>query len=653
VGLECYRIGDLVLDAGTQEVKRDGTAVPIPRLSFKLLLSLSRHAPNVVSAEQLENEVWEGLVVDRGTVNKRVLLLRKALGEGQDGDPYVAVVRGSGYRLVVPVERIDSAAFETTGEATTEKELVQSKARTIRNTSYFVVGIVIALALYHGSLMTISKLRQAEPVTETPVEVVPSSQNSIAVLPFVDLMDGQTHQYLGDGIAEEIINLLTRMDGLEVAARTTSFAFRNTDLTAMEIAPRLRVAKILEGSIRYTDDRLRVTAQLIDAQTGYHLWSQNYDRTLAEVFEVQDDIAASIAQSLQLTLDENNEIDSRVNATGNLVAFELYLQGRERLNNRIHLRAKGLHEALEYFEKAVEADPGFARAHAGIALATRLLISYDDTVDREAYLQSAETSANLALQLDPRSTDALGALALIYETRNDIINAHAMYEKIKTIGSNNSNDVFWEAMLHIRFGYFDEVIGPLTEVYELEPLNEHVGWSLATALNFAGEPASARKILKQLTGFTFRDYVLALCAINVNHFDQARELLRDARMRSGVLPATWADLIIDGLETPSRSEQVALEVLAAVERGELSRIVAFEALLILGSPRVWDLGIDPLSDIVKLQIHTQVWNNWAVAVRRDPRFKEWITALGTVEVWETHGWPDRCKPTGQGDFECI
>ena len=112
-------------------------------------------------------------------------------------------------------------------------------------------------------------------------------------------------------------------------------------------------------------------------------------------------------------------------------------------------------------------------------------------------------------------------------------------------------------------------------------------------------------------------------------------------------------MIIDALEDPARSEETALGVLAAVEQGELSGIVAFEALLILGSPRVWDLGVDPLSDFVKLQIHTQVWNNWAVAVRRDPRFKEWVTTLGNVEFWEKYGWPDRCKPAGQGDFECI
>ena len=154
------RFGDLVLDAGTQEVKRDGEVVPIPRLSFKLLLTLARHAPNVVSTDQLEKEVWEGLVVDRGTVNKRVLLLRKALSDGreeQQEDPYITVIRGSGYRLVAPVERLDSAAIETEREPQARQGEAQLKARVMRNASYWILAIVAVLAVYHSVQHSLSE----------------------------------------------------------------------------------------------------------------------------------------------------------------------------------------------------------------------------------------------------------------------------------------------------------------------------------------------------------------------------------------------------------------------------------------------------------------------------------------------------------------
>jgi TolB-like protein/DNA-binding winged helix-turn-helix (wHTH) protein/Flp pilus assembly protein TadD len=657
VGFECYRIGDLLLDAGTQEVTRNGTAVPVPRLSFKLLLSLARHAPNVVSAQQLEKEVWAGLVVDRGTVNKRVLLLRKALSIGEDDDPYITVIRGSGYRLVVPVEQIDAAPTEPVQEEKSPKRWYQSSPGVIRNSLYALIGIIAVLIL-HKSLQHTSSEPTKPGIAEESSEEMQAqptvySQKSIAVLPFIDLSDGQVHQYLGDGIAEEVINLLARMDGLGVAARTSSFAFKDTSLNAMEIAQNLKVGSILEGSIRHSGNRIRVTAQLIDAQTGYHIWSKNYDRTFDEVFEVQDDIAFNISQSLKLTLDENDQPDSRKATTGDIEAFALYLKGRELFNDRIHLRTEGLQKALGFFNQAVEQDPGFARAHAGIASVYWLFTSYDDSLDKETYFQLAEASANFALEFDPNSTDALSALASIHSARGDIEQATAYFEQIRAIGSKDSNIAHWEAMLHIRLGYFDELIGPLTEVYRLDPFNEHIGWSLAAALNFSGRPRESASILKELQHFTYRQYVLGLTAVNQKNYSQARDLLRDVRMRSGVLPAAYADLLIDALENPALTEDAAQKFVTAVENGDLGECVSFESLMILGSPRAFDLDIDPLDGMNRIQILAQVWNNWAVAVRQDPRFKDWVETLGYVDFWRKHGWPDRCRPTGQDDFECI
>ena len=555
------------------------------------------------------------------------------------------------------VERIECPGDGSRVEGSDGQKTREKTTDLRRSLSFWVLVIVALLALYHGFQMTTSTdvgsipLKVDSQQTQSPP--VTYSQTSIAVLPFEDLGDGAVYQYLGDGIAEEVINLLAGMDGLDVVARTSSFAFRGSSLTAVEIAPRLRAGTILEGSIRHSDGRIRVTAQLIDAQTGYHVWSQSYDRIHAEIFEVQDDIALNIAQTLKLTLDESDRINSRQAATENIEAFELYLKGRELFNNRIQLRAGGLRESLGYFSEAVEKDPGFARAHGSIALVSRLLTSYDDSLDKESYLQQAETSANLALELDPRSTDALSAKALVYEARGDIEKAAVTYDQIRKIGGIDSNILHWEAMLHIRLGYFDELIEPLTEVYALEPFNEHVGWSLATALNFSGDPVPARHILKELKHFAYREYVLGLCAINTENFPKARQHLRDVKMRSGVLPAVYADLIIDALEDPAKAEEVARILVLAVESGELSALSGFESLLLLGSPRVFDLGIDPLNDLVKLQIHTQVWNNWAVAVRQDPRFKEWVSVLGNADFWRKYGWPDRCRPTGPDDFECI
>jgi len=610
-----------------------------------------------VSTQQLEEEVWAGLVVDRGTVNKRVLLLRKVLNEDQSKDPYIAVVRGSGYRLVAPVERVSQPPGEPSQGKSEPREQLKRSSSGARTVSFWILGIVALLALAHGIQIiffdTSDTVSTNEPAVEATAPPVVYSQTSVAVLPFVDLSDGNNHQYLGDGISEEVINLLAGMDGLNVAARTSSFSFRDSSLNALEIAQQLKVGTILEGSIRHSGNRVRVTAQLIDTQTGYHMWSKNYDRAFDEVFEVQDDIATNIAQSLKLTLDENQQPDSRGATTGDMEAFALYLKGRELFNDRIHLRTEGLLKALEYFSQAIDQEPEFARAHAAVASVYWLLTSYDESLDEDAYFELAETSANLALELDPSSTEALGALASIRAKRGEIEQAAAMFERIRAIGSNDSNIVHWEAMFHIRLGYFDELISPLIEVYRLDPFNEHIGWVLAAALNFSGRPLEAAEILKELQHFTYRQYVLGMTAINNGNYPQARELLRDTRMRSGVLPAVFADLLIDALEDPALAEEAANKVISAVDNGVLTSLVGFESLLLLGSPQAFDLGIDPRSSIARIQIHAQVWNNWAVAVRQDPRFKDWVEKLGYPDFWRKHGWPDRCRPTGPNDFECI
>jgi TolB-like protein/DNA-binding winged helix-turn-helix (wHTH) protein len=660
VGFECYRIGDLLLDAGTQQVTRNGTVLQVPRLSFKLLLSLARHAPNVVTTRQLEEEVWEGLVVDRGTVNKRVLLLRKALSGDASEDPYIAVIRGTGYRLIAQVERVESVPAEPLEETTGMQRgqgWYRRRPGTVRTATIWLLGVFALLVLYivlrEPSIDAVEQLATANPASQYQVPAVLYSQQSVAVLPFVDLSDNQVHRYLGDGIAEDVIALLAGMEGLDVVARTSSFAFRDTTATLSEIAARLRVGTVLEGSIQYSDDRIRVTAQLIDASTGYHIWSQNYDRAFDEVFGVQDDIAFNIAQTLKLTLEENEHPDSANSMTADMEAFKLYLKGRDLLNERIHLRINGLYEALDYFNAAIARDPKFVRAHAGVATVYWLLTSYDTSLEKEVLYEKAVASAQFALEINPKSIDALGALASVYSMRGDLLQAAELYDRIRAIGGGGSNIVFWEAMLHIRLGYFEELLNSLSKEYQRDPLNEHVAWVLADALIYSGKPAQAVDILTQLKYFSFRDYYLALASVYLGDYQAAREYLRDARMRSGTLSAYYADLVIDALEDPARKEEVAGRIVAATQDGELDKLVGFESLMILDSPRVFDLGIDPLTDFRNVQIFAQIWDNWAVEVRRDPRFKDWIRTIGYLEFWNKKGWPDRCRPTGIDNFECI
>jgi serine/threonine-protein kinase len=230
---------------------------------------------------------------------------------------------------------------------------------------------------------------------------------SIAVLPFENLSADKENEYFGDGIAEEIINVLAQIDGLHVAARTSAFSFKGKHDDLRLIGEKLRVATVLEGSVRKSGPRLRITAQLIDVADGYHLWSERYDRELVDVFAVQDEIAASIAAKLQVTFDRTT-VSPRERATPEQVqAFELFTKASAMIARRV-----GLDDAIALLERVTELDPAHARAHVLIAEAWRLLANFD-RVPAATAIPRAKTALARALTVDPNLGEAYAGLAVI------------------------------------------------------------------------------------------------------------------------------------------------------------------------------------------------------------------------------------------------
>ena len=243
-------------------------------------------------------------------------------------------------------------------------------------------------------------------MSSTPAQGQAPAQ-SIAVLPFANLSADTDTDYLGDGISEEIINVLTQIDGLRVAARTSAFSFRGTRDDLRTIGEKLNVATVLEGSVRKAGTRLRVTAQLIDVADGYHLWSERYDRELVDVFAVQDEIAAAIAAKLQVTFD-TTATKKRARATpAQVEAFELFVKARAIVARRVDMD-----RAITMLERVVELDPAHARAHAMIAEAWRLLATYN-RAPPEIALPRAKQSIAAALAIHPDLPDALAVHAVI------------------------------------------------------------------------------------------------------------------------------------------------------------------------------------------------------------------------------------------------
>ena len=262
------------------------------------------------------------------------------------------------------------------------------------------------------------------------VDAADGTRPKIAVLPFVDMSQAGDQEYFSDGITEEILNVLSKIEDLQVTARTSAFAYKGTNQDLREVGRELDVDYLLEGSVRKSGEQLRITVQLIDTETNSHLWSDTYDRRLENVFEIQSEIAQAIAEELRLPLGLE-EGESLVTPTGDLAAYDLYLAGRA------HMRSRGLDgitQATELFEAAVARDSTWAPAWAGLAESRALYPFYadgtgasqDSAVWRRA-LEGAETAARKALDLDPSNASARVALANVYRDRWEWADAEREY----------------------------------------------------------------------------------------------------------------------------------------------------------------------------------------------------------------------------------
>lgn len=232
-----------------------------------------------------------------------------------------------------------------------------------------------------------------------------SAKRSIAVLPFANWSSDPENEFFSDGVSEELINLLTKLPQLQVSARTSSFAFKNKEVNVRTIARELGVKTVLEGSVRRAGKRIRITAQLIDAENGFHMWSETFDRELEDIFAVQDEIARSIVDALEITLSPKEERVMEQLPTTDVKAYDCYLRGRLYL----HDQRGGVKPALKMFQQAIEIDPGYALAHAGLADASSLLYTWYDK--DEAHLERADAASQRALELDPELAEAHAARA--------------------------------------------------------------------------------------------------------------------------------------------------------------------------------------------------------------------------------------------------
>jgi TolB-like protein/DNA-binding winged helix-turn-helix (wHTH) protein len=348
-----WRFGDVELDERHGRVLVRGNVVVLDRSGYDLLLRLVRRAGQLVPKEDLLQAGWPNRVVTDNSLVKAIGRLRQLLDDA-DGE-VLRVVHGYGYRLAADVERVDAAPDHPAASAgeTTRTDPLPASARSTRKAWR---GLAIAAAAI-GVLVAGALIVRLQVAGEAP----PSA--SIAVLPFADLSAEHDQQHFSDGLADELLGALARVPQLHVVGRTASFAYRDKTGDVRSIGRALHAATILEGSVRKSGDRIRVTVQLLEADNGYHLWSQTYDRPVTELFAMQDEIVRAIADALSIELLPDQERELVRHRTNNPAAYEQYLLAQQVFKDDETANRR----SLAHFERAVELDPQFVDAWLGLA----------------------------------------------------------------------------------------------------------------------------------------------------------------------------------------------------------------------------------------------------------------------------------------------
>ncbi len=468
-----------------------------------------------------------------------------------------------------PIALVFTWLFDLTPEGLVEAGTADSPGEKVNwsRTHIIEFTVIVVLAVLVGYLYL-------ERLIHQKTEPTPGQRKSIAVMPFANMTGSADMEYLGDGLAEEILNLLARLNELDVAARTSSFYYKNNEVNIRTIGEQLGVGHVLEGSIRQEGDRVRVTAQLIRASNGFHLWSETYDRSLLDVLALQDEIAAKVVNSLQVLLSTDSKDALSHNVTADPAAYDYYLRGRAFL--RMPQDESNLEFALEFFDKAVAIDPEFADAYAGQCdgLLGLYSINFDD-----ANFKLAESACHRALTLDRRAAPVYIALGNLYRNSGQYEQAIEEFKTALTLKSNSSDAYvglaetykdqnqpalaeqhyrtaiqlqpnYWRALMGMgnflfEHGRADEAIGYYQRISDLMPQSESAFNNLGAAYFMTGDFAQAttawQRSLKLHPSATAYSNV-ATSLFFRNRFDEALPLYHKALEHAPDSYELWGNL---------------------------------------------------------------------------------------------------------------
>jgi len=483
--------------------------------------------------------------------------------------------------------------------------------------------------------------------------VLPTDGISIAVLPLVNLSGDSTQEFLSDGVTDEINSALAKVPNLRVVGRSSAYQYKGQGKDLRAIGEALGATHLIDGSLRRSGDRVRVTAQLVRAADGFELWTETYNHELTDIFGLQEQIAVAIAAALRspLGLAEGERLLS--SRTTDVEAYENFLRGRALVRNR------ELTPAIGALEAAVARDPNFAPAWAMLAQAHRTTMEYSTVARRpdvpvadarefiQTALERAERAARRAIELDPAHDGGYAALGYVEATRGHFAEAEDLFARALEIDPNNPESLY-------RYGQNLAVTGRIAEstrVYQrlivLEPLVPIYRIQMGNTLYLNGRNHQSIAMLEAIPDDTparyYRNLYLAHALSATGRYADAAAALQAVRDEPQMGPEI-TDVVADLLRRlPLREEPASLPYFGDY---------AFVYLYVGADERVLEPSERALQLGNAVSLLTNAWSPVVHALRGTERFKQVVRDAGLVDYWRAHGWPDLCVPQGETDFVC-
>jgi TolB-like protein/DNA-binding winged helix-turn-helix (wHTH) protein/tetratricopeptide (TPR) repeat protein len=637
-----YRFGPYELQTRTRELYKQGTKLKLRPQPFQVLNLLLEHGGHVVSRAQLRGLLWpaETFVDFEQGLNTSIKTLRGVLNDSASEPRYIETLPKVGYRFIVPVEVNEVKSLlpnEANGPAQTKavNSLSREKSTRVYDSSIHSwpsrIGISLVLIAALGGAFQWSRSRSHSQPS--------SGRLMLAVLPFKNLTGDSGQEYFSDGLTEEMIVQLGRIDPqhLGVIARTSVMRYKNTQEQMNQIGRELGVQYVLEGSVRRDANKMRITAQLIQTKDQTRMLSRQYDRELTSLLLLQGEIAQEISDEIQSTLGNRKSAGTPDQAPSlapkSYEAYDLYLKGRFFWNKRI---PQGFQQAVEYFEQAIAKDPGYARAYAGLADSYALMSAYDVGPPSEL-IPKARTAALKALELDQNLAEAHVSLAVIAQNYDwDWQTAEKEYRRAIKLDPNYATGHHWYAEHLALRGRFDEAFAEMKLARQLDPLSLIIESDDGCILYFSRQYdlaiAEFRAVLAMEPNFP-RANMVVFAYVQKGQFDDALADVENwhrvgndtfwiwaaqAYVYGRARQPVQARLALQKLQLLNERGQVDPFAFVApyISQGDKDRAIAWlDRSVTEHSPGLTAIKVDPIYD----------------PLRSDPRFQQLLRRVGLTE----------------------